>query len=185
MDPITTHCDTCDGRRFKEEVLAHRLRDRSIADVLDMSAAEAAEFFTEKQVRSKLDGMLETGLAYLGLGQSLSTLSGGERQRIKLADQLAKTGGLYILDEPTAGLHMSDIDMLLNLLNGMVDRGNTVVVIEHNLSVIAQADWVIDVGPGGGRDGGEIMFTGTPDELLAAEAPLISEHLREYRTAAG
>jgi excinuclease UvrABC ATPase subunit len=180
MDPITTHCDTCDGRRFKESVLAHTLRGKSIADVLEMSAETAAEFFTEKPVRAKLDGLIATGLAYLGLGQALSTLSGGERQRIKLADRLATTGAVYVLDEPTTGLHMSDIGMLLGLLNGLVERGNTVVVIEHNLAVIAHADWIVDLGPDGGKNGGEIIFTGPPQDLLTAEGSLTGQHLRAY-----
>jgi excinuclease UvrABC ATPase subunit len=182
MDPITTHCETCDGRRFKESVLAHKLRGKSIADVLEMSAEEAAGFFSERALRAKLGSMIETGLGYLGLGQSLSTLSGGERQRIKLADRLSGTGNVYVLDEPTTGLHMSEIDMLLDLLNGMVDRGNTVVVIEHNLAVIEQADWIIDLGPDGGKNGGEVVFTGTPERLVAAEGSLTGEYLRRYST---
>ena len=182
LDPVTTHCESCDGHRFKEAILAHRLRGRSVADVLAMSADEAAGFFTEPAVLTKLDALIQTGLGYLGLGQSLSTLSGGERQRIKLADQLAGTGNLYLLDEPTTGLHLSDIGMLLDLLNGMVDRGNTVVVIEHHLAVVSQADWVIDLGPEGGKNGGEIMFTGTPDKLIAAENSLTGEHLRRYHS---
>ena len=148
-----------------------------------MSAEEAAGFFPERDVRTRLGALIDTGLGYLGLGQSLSTLSGGERQRIKLADQLAGTGNLYILDEPTTGLHMSDIGMLLDLLNGMVDRGNTVVVIEHNLAVIEQADWIIDLGPDGGKNGGEIVFAGTPEKLLAAENSLTGEYLRRHQSA--
>jgi excinuclease UvrABC ATPase subunit len=183
MDPITTHCETCDGRRFKESVLAHRLRGKSIADVLEMSAEEAATFFSERPACTKLGALIDAGLGYLSLGQSLSTLSGGERQRIKLADQLAGTSNVYILDEPTTGLHMSDIGMLLDLLNGMVDRGNTVVVIEHNLAVIEQADWVIDLGPDGGKNGGTIVFTGTPERLLAAENSLTGEYLRRHQAA--
>jgi excinuclease UvrABC ATPase subunit len=183
MDPITTHCEHCDGRRFKESVLAHRLRGKSIADVLEMSAAQAADFFTERALRAKLSALLDTGLGYLGLGQSVSTLSGGERQRIKLADQLRETGNLYVLDEPTTGLHLSDISMLLDLLNDMVDRGNTVVVIEHHLAVIEQADWIIDLGPDGGKNGGEIVFTGTPAQLLAAEGSLTGEYLRRHQAA--
>ena len=183
MDPISTQCERCDGRRFKDEVLQHRLHDHSIADVLEMSAEEAAEFFTERPVRDRLDGMLATGLGYLGLGQSLSTLSGGELQRLKLADQLAATGTVYVLDEPTTGLHLSDLDMLLDLLNGIVDRGNTVVVIEHNLAVVGQADHVIDLGPGGGKDGGRVVFTGTPAELLGDQESLTAEHLRRYQKA--
>lgn len=180
LDPITTHCETCDGRRFKESVLAHLLRGKSIVDVLEMSAEEAAEFFTEPVVRATLRALIDSGLGYLALGQSLATLSGGERQRIKLADQLAGTGNVYLLDEPTTGLHLSDIDMLLDLLNGMVERGNTVVVIEHNLAVIEQADWIIDLGPDGGKNGGEVVFTGTPEKLLTAEGSLTAEYLRRH-----
>ena len=148
-----------------------------------MTADEAAEFFTEASVRTRLAALIETGLGYLGLGQSLSTLSGGERQRIKLADRLSGTGDIYILDEPTTGLHLSDLDMLLKLIDGMVDRGNTVVVIEHNLALIEHADWVIDLGPGGGKNGGEIVFTGTPEKLCAAEDSLTGEYLRRYQSA--
>jgi len=184
MDPVTAHCESCGGRRFKESVLAYRLGGKSVADVLEMSAVEAAGFFSERALRTKLGSLLDTGLGYLGLGQSLSTLSGGERQRIKLADQLSGTGNIYILDEPTTGLHMSDIDMLLGLLNGMVDRGNTVVVIEHNLAVIGEADWIVDLGPEGGKNGGEIVFTGTPERLLTAKGSLTGEYLRRYQSMA-
>ncbi len=183
MDPITTQCESCDGRRFKDAVLAYRLRGKSVADVLEMSAEEAARFFSERALRATLGALIDTGLGYLGLGQSLSTLSGGERQRIKLADQLAGTGAIYILDEPTTGLHMSDIGMLLDMLNGMVDRGNTVVVIEHNLAVIEQADWIIDLGPDGGKNGGEIVFTGPPETLVAAAGSLTGAYLRKYQSA--
>jgi excinuclease UvrABC ATPase subunit len=183
MDPVTTHCESCGGRRFRDSVLRHRVRGKSVADVLEMSADEAASFFTEPAVRARCRALVDTGLGYIGLGQSLSTLSGGERQRIKLADRLSGRGNVYILDEPTTGLHISDIDMLLNLLNGIVDRGNTMVVIEHNLAVVAQADWVIDLGPEGGKTGGEIIFTGTPTELLADTRSVTGEYLRIYRTA--
>ena len=183
MDPIRTRCETCEGRRFKASVLAHTLRGKSIVDVLDLSAEQALEFFTERPVRGKLEALVETGLGYLGLGQTLSTLSGGERQRIKLADQLSGKGNVYLLDEPTSGLHMSDIDMLLDLLNGIVDRGNTVVVIEHNLAVVEQADWIIDLGPEGGKAGGEIVFTGVPEKLLAAENSLTGRYLQRYQQA--
>ncbi len=183
MDPVTTHCDACDGRRFSDDVLALTLRDKSIADVLAMSAEEALAFFTEKVLAAKLRTMNEVGLDYLSLGQAMSTLSGGERQRIKLATQLQNTGTVYVLDEPTTGLHMSDVDTLLALMDGLVDRGNTVVVIEHNLDVVAHSDWVIDLGPDGGKDGGEIVFTGTPAELLTHPTSLTGEYLRKYRSA--
>jgi excinuclease UvrABC ATPase subunit len=180
LDPVTTHCEGCDGRRFKEDVLAHKLRGKSIADVLELPAREAADFFTEKAVAPKLHALIDTGLGYLRLGQSLSSLSGGERQRIKLADQLAATGTVYVLDEPTTGLHLEDIDTLLSLLNSMVERGNTVIVVEHNLALVAQADWIIDLGPDGGKNGGEIIFTGTPEKLLTAENSLTADHLRRH-----
>jgi excinuclease UvrABC ATPase subunit len=183
MDPVTTHCETCDGRRFKDSVLTHTLRGASIADVLEMPAEQAVEFFTERALRAKLRTLIDVGLDYLSLGQSLSSLSGGERQRIKLATQLNRTGSVYVLDEPTTGLHMSDVDTLLALMNRLVDTGNTVVVIEHNLDVVQQADWIIDLGPDGGKNGGEVVFTGTPAELLACEHSLTGEYLRRYRSA--
>ncbi|MEU7767495.1 excinuclease ABC subunit UvrA [Nocardia sp. NPDC049190] len=183
MDPVTTHCDACDGRRFSDDVLALTLRDKSIADVLELSAEEALGFFPEKALNAKLRTMNEVGLDYLSLGQAMSTLSGGERQRIKLATQLHNTGTVFVLDEPTTGLHMSDVDTLLALMDGLVDRGNTVVVIEHNLDVVAHSDWVIDLGPDGGKAGGEIVFTGTPAALLGHPTSLTGEYLRRYKAA--
>ncbi|MFQ6329937.1 ATP-binding cassette domain-containing protein [Nocardia sp. CWNU-33] len=183
MDPVTTHCDACDGRRFSDEVLAHTFRGNSIADVLEMSAEEAVQFFPEKALHTKLRTMNEVGLDYLSLGQAMSTLSGGERQRIKLATQLQNTGSVYVLDEPTTGLHMSDVDTLLALMDGLVERGNTVMVIEHNLDVVAHSDWVIDLGPDGGKDGGEVVFTGTPAALLEHPTSLTGEYLRKYKAA--
>ncbi|WP_435593736.1 ATP-binding cassette domain-containing protein [Nocardia sp. bgisy118] len=183
MDPVATHCDACDGRRFSEGVLGHTLRDKSIADVLEMPAEEALGFFPEKALNGKLRTMNEVGLEYLSLGQAMSTLSGGERQRIKLATQLQNTGSIYVLDEPTTGLHMSDVDTLLALMDGLVERGNTVVVIEHNLDVVAHSDWVIDLGPDGGKDGGRIVFTGTPADLLTHPTSLTGEYLRKYKAA--
>ncbi|GHH51039.1 ATP-binding cassette domain-containing protein [Streptomyces candidus] len=180
MDPVTTHCETCDGRRFKESVLAHRLRGKSVADVLEMSAREAAGYFEERALREKATALVDVGLGYLSLGQSLSTLSGGERQRIKLAVQLNRSGSVYVLDEPTTGLHMSDVATLVTLLDRLVDRGNTVIVVEHNLDVVKEADWIIDLGPDGGKGGGEIVFTGTPSELLAVHGSLTGEHLRRH-----
>ncbi|MFE3255530.1 ATP-binding cassette domain-containing protein [Nocardia sp. NPDC059229] len=183
MDPVTTHCESCDGRRFSDRVLALTLRGKSIADVLELSAEAAVEFFPEKALNAKLRTMNEVGLDYLSLGQAMSTLSGGERQRIKLATQLQNTGTVYVLDEPTTGLHMSDVDTLLTLMDNLVERGNTVVVIEHNLDVVAHADWVIDLGPDGGKNGGEVVFTGTPAELLTDPASLTGEYLRRYKSA--
>lgn len=183
MDPVTTHCESCDGRRFSDRVLALTLRGKSIADVLELSAEAAVEFFPEKALNAKLRTMNEVGLDYLSLGQAMSTLSGGERQRIKLATQLQNTGTVYVLDEPTTGLHMSDVDTLLTLMDNLVDRGNTVVVIEHNLDVVAHADWVIDLGPDGGKNGGEVVFTGTPAQLLTDPISLTGKYLRRYRSA--
>ncbi|WP_228816702.1 ATP-binding cassette domain-containing protein [Nocardia transvalensis] len=183
MDPVTTHCAACDGRRFSDQVLSHRLRGKSIADVLEMPAEQAVEFFPEKALNAKLQTMIEVGLPYLTLGQAMSTLSGGERQRIKLATQLQRTGSVYVLDEPTTGLHMSDVDTLLALLDSLVDRGNTVVVIEHNLDVVGHADWVIDLGPDGGKNGGEIVFTGTPGQLMDHPTSLTGQYLRKYKAA--
>ncbi|MET8608033.1 excinuclease ABC subunit UvrA [Streptomyces rubiginosohelvolus] len=183
MDPVRTRCEVCEGRRFKEEVLAYKLRGKSVADVLDLSAESAVEFFTEREVLDKLTGLTDVGLGYLTLGQPLSTLSGGERQRLKLAGRLHGSKSVYILDEPTTGLHMSDVDTIVGLMNSLVDRGNTVIVIEHNLDVVRQADWVIDLGPGGGKHGGQVVFSGTPKELLEADGTATGEYLRRYRTA--
>lgn len=183
MEPITTHCESCDGRRFKDSVLEHKLRGKSVVDVLEMPADEAVDFFTEAAIKAKLKALVEVGLGYLSLGQSLSSLSGGERQRLKLADQIPGSGNLFILDEPTSGLHMSDVDMLLGLLDGLVEKGNTVVVIEHDLAVIERADWIIDLGPDGGKNGGEVVFTGTPEKLVAAESSLTAEYLRQRQSA--
>lgn len=178
MDPVTTACHDCEGRRFKEEVLRLTVRGSSVADVLGMTAEQALGFFDDTGVRRRLRALRDVGLTYLTLGQPLSTLSGGERQRIKLATRLQRTGAVYVLDEPTTGLHMADVEGLVALLDRLVDSGNTVVVVEHNLDVIARADWVIDLGPAGGRDGGEIVFEGTPRQLLAAEGSSTGEHLR-------
>ncbi|GGP77392.1 ATP-binding cassette domain-containing protein [Streptomyces calvus] len=178
MDPVTTTCPACEGRRFKDEVLRLTVGGRSVADVLEMTAEQALDFFDDTGLRRRLRALRDVGLTYLTLGQPLSTLSGGERQRIKLATRLHRTGVVYVLDEPTTGLHMADVDGLVALLDRLVDAGNTVLVVEHNLDVVARADWVIDLGPGGGRDGGRVVFEGTPAELLAAEGSVTAEHLR-------
>ncbi|MFF5476270.1 ATP-binding cassette domain-containing protein [Streptomyces sp. NPDC012935] len=217
MDPVTTTCHDCEGRRFKDEVLRLTVDGNSIADVLGMTAEQALEFFQDSGVRRRLRALREVGLTYLSLGQPLSTLSGGERQRIKLATRLHKepegraggasssarrpeglstvelstpagaprrrrdknsTGAVYVLDEPTTGLHMSDVDGLLGLLDRLVDTGNTVVVVEHNLDVVAHADWIIDLGPDGGRDGGRVIFEGTPQQLRKTHGSFTAEHLR-------
>ncbi|MCL7425981.1 excinuclease ABC subunit UvrA [Streptomyces sp. YS415] len=178
MDPVTMTCHDCEGRRFKDEVLHLTVDGRSIADVLEMTAGQALDFFDDTGVRRRLRALRDVGLTYLTLGQPLSTLSGGERQRIKLATRLHLTEVLYVLDEPTTGLHLSDVDALLALLDRLVDAGNTVVVVEHHLDVVAHADWVVDLGPDGGRDGGEVIFTGTPRRLLDVPGSFTAEHLR-------
>ena len=178
LNEAKTPCEVCGGKRFKDEVLAYKLNGKSISDVLAMNVQQALEYFEIKEVVRKLQAMSDVGLDYLGLGQPLSTLSGGECQRIKLASELHKEGSIYIMDEPTTGLHMSDIGHLMEVINRLVDAGNTVIVIEHNLHVIKNADWIIDMGPEGGSKGGTIMFEGTPRELLNAKKSLTAAYLR-------
>ena len=180
MDPVTTVCEACEGKRYSPEALSCRYKGKNIVEILDMSAGEAYEFFKEnKKLRKALGAMLEVGLPYLSLGQPLSTLSGGERQRVKLAKDLDKKGNIYVLDEPTTGLHASDVQKVMALLDSLVDRGNTVIVIEHNLDVMKQADWLIDVGPDGGTAGGEIIFTGTLREMAEQAHTITAEYLRK------
>jgi excinuclease UvrABC ATPase subunit len=178
LEGITSTCEQCHGRRFSDEVLEHRLRGATISDVLDMTAGEALDFFTERKLRPVLQSVVDVGLDYLRLGQPLNTLSGGECQRLKLAKELHKEGSVYVLDEPTTGLHMSDVRHLLAMLDQLVDRGNTVVVIEHDLDVIKNADWVIDLGPEGGSGGGTIVFEGPPAQLVEATGSHTAEYLR-------
>jgi excinuclease UvrABC ATPase subunit len=178
LDGVKTPCEICEGKRFKDEVLAYKLNGKSIAEVLGMTVQQALDFFDIKEVVRRLQAMSDVGLDYLGLGQPLSTLSGGECQRIKLASELHKKGSIYVLDEPTTGLHMSDISHLLEIMNRLVDSGNTVIAIEHNLDVIKNADWIIDMGPEGGHKGGRVMFEGTPGQLLNAQHSLTSAYLR-------
>src|ERR1700689_4579613 len=166
MGEVKSPCEICEGKRFKDEVLEYKLHGKSINDVLEMTVKQALEYFKIDKIASKLQAMSDVGLDYLTLGQPLSTLSGGECQRIKLASELHKQGSVYVLDEPTTGLHMSDITHLLEILNRLVEGGNTVIVIEHNLDVIASADWIIDMGPEGGNKGGREIFEGTPRALL-------------------
>ncbi|MEO1290414.1 MAG: excinuclease ABC subunit UvrA, partial [Chloroflexota bacterium] len=169
MDEAKTPCEVCEGKRFKDEVLEYTLDGKSIADVLSMTVDEALTYFSNKKVLNTLQAMSNVGLNYLSLGQPLSTLSGGECQRIKLASELHKEGSIYVMDEPTTGLHMSDTGHLLAVINRIVDNGNTVVVIEHNLDIIKNADWIIDMGPEGGQKGGQLLFEGTPKDLLAVD----------------
>ena len=178
LDGIKTPCEICEGRRFKDEVLEYTLEGRNVSEILGLTVAQALESFGQRDIVRKLQAMSDVGLDYLTLGQPLSTLSGGECQRIKLASELHRKGNIYVLDEPTTGLHMSDTGHLLAMLDRLVDAGNTVIVIEHNLDVIRNADWIVDLGPEGGSRGGEVMFSGTPTELLSAERSLTGEYLR-------
>ena len=181
LDPMATICETCEGKRFLPEVLEHRLRGKSISDVYEMSVADAVEFFTEPSIARILQGLDDAGLGYLTLGQPLSTLSGGERQRLKLAAELGKKGNIYVLDEPTSSLHMNDVDTLIGLFDRLVDEGSTVIVIEHNSDVIARADWVVDLGPGAGHEGGTVQFEGLPADLAKSGSTLTGRYLAQRR----
>ncbi|HTH90087.1 ATP-binding cassette domain-containing protein, partial [Mycobacterium sp.] len=200
MAGVTTVCEDCEGRRFQASVLNYRLPSTSlragpstplragglnIAEVLDLSVEDAADFFGEGKAQTPaahaiLQRMADVGLGYLRLGQPLTTLSGGERQRLKLATHMGADGGVYVLDEPTTGLHLADLEQLLGLLDRLVDSGKSVIVIEHHQSVMAHADWIIDLGPGAGHDGGRIVFEGTPADLVAARSTLTGEHLAAF-----
>ena len=177
---VETLCELCEGSGFSDEVLEHTLDGKNIAEVLAMSAAEASAFFTKGPAHTTLVRMIDVGLGYLTLGQALNTLSGGERQRLKLAISMAKKGAVYVLDEPTTGLHLADVANMLGMLDRLVEAGNSVIVIEHHQAVMAHADWIIDLGPGAGHDGGAIVFEGTPADLVATSDTLTARHLREY-----
>jgi excinuclease UvrABC ATPase subunit len=185
MDTVAATCEVCEGKRFQASVLDYHLGGRNISEVLAMSVTEAEEFFGNGEARTPaahaiLDRLADVGLGYLILGQPLTTLSGGERQRLKLAIQMAEKGGVYVLDEPTSGLHLADVDHLLGLLDRLVDSGKSVIVIEHHQAVMAHADWLIDLGPGAGHDGGRIVFEGTPADLVADNSTVTGEHLAAY-----
>ncbi|KOV95095.1 ATP-binding cassette domain-containing protein [Streptomyces sp. NRRL B-3648] len=185
MAGVATTCEDCEGRRFDSSVLEYRLGGRDISEVLAMPVSEAEEFFGDGEARTPaahriLRNMADVGLGYLTLGQPLTTLSGGERQRLKLATHMADKGGVYVLDEPTTGLHLADVEQLLGLLDRLVDAGKSVIVIEHHQAVMAHADWIIDLGPGAGHDGGRVVFEGTPAELVAGRSTVTGEHLAEY-----
>jgi excinuclease UvrABC ATPase subunit len=187
MPGVTTPCEDCEGKRFQASVLEYRFGGRNIAEVLDLSVEEAVEFFATGKAATPaahaiLERMAGVGLGYLRLGQPLTTLSGGERQRLKLATHMGAEGGVYVLDEPTTGLHLADLEQLLGLLDRLVDAGKSVIVIEHHQAVMAHADWIIDLGPGAGHDGGKIVFEGTPAELVAAKSTLTGKHLAQFVT---
>ncbi len=185
MAGVATTCEECEGERFQASVLQYTLGGRNIAEVLAMSVTQGQEFFGAGEARTPsahriLQRMADVGLGYLRLGQPLTTLSGSERQRLRLATRMAEKGGVYILDEPTTGLHLADVEQLLDLLDRLVDSGTSVIVIEHHQAVMAHADWIIDLGPGAGHDGGRIVFEGTPVDLVAARSTLTGEHLAAY-----
>lgn len=189
MAGVAVTCEECDGKRFQASVLEYRLGDRNISEVLQMPVDEAHAFFADGQARTPaatkiLARLADVGLGYLRLGQPLTTLSGGERQRLKLATHMDDKGGVYVLDEPTGGLHLADVEQLLALLDRLVETGKSVIVIEHHQAVMAHADWIIDLGPGAGHDGGQIVFTGTPAELVADASTLTGQHLATYVGAA-
>jgi excinuclease UvrABC ATPase subunit len=185
MASVSTTCEVCEGKRFQASVLDYHLGGRDISEVLAMSVVEARDFFAAGEARtpaahSVLERLADVGLGYLSLGQPLTTLSGGERQRLKLATHMAEKGSVYVLDEPTSGLHLADVEQLLGLLDRLVDSGKSVIVVEHHQAVMAHADWIIDLGPGAGHDGGTIVFEGTPAELIASRATLTGQHLATY-----
>jgi excinuclease UvrABC ATPase subunit len=185
MAGVATVCEECGGKRFHASVLEHHLGGRDISEVLAMPVSEAAAFFGAGEAHTPaahavLERLADVGLGYLSLGQPLTTLSGGERQRLKLATHMGEKGGVYVLDEPTSGLHLADVDQLLGLLDGLVDAGKSVIVIEHHQAVMAHADWIIDLGPGAGHEGGRIVFEGTPADIVADRSTLTGEHLAAY-----
>ncbi|MBE8475020.1 ATP-binding cassette domain-containing protein [Streptomyces justiciae] len=185
MAGVSTTCEDCDGKRFDASVLEYRLGGRDISEVLGMSVTDAEEFFGSGEAHTPaahkiLERLVDVGLGYLTIGQPLTTLSGGERQRLKLATHMGDKGGVYVLDEPTTGLHLADVEQLLGLLDRLVDSGKSVIVVEHHQAVMAHADWIIDLGPGAGHDGGRIVFEGTPADLVAARSTLTGEHLADY-----
>ena len=184
MAGVATTCEECEGKRFQASVLDYKLAGKDISEVLAMSVDDAQAFFAAEAplpaARAILDRLVDVGLGYLSIGQPLTTLSGGERQRLKLATRMAEKGGVYVLDEPTSGLHLADVEQLLGLLDRLVETGKSVIVIEHHMAVMAHADWIIDLGPGAGHDGGEIVFQGPPADLVAARSTLTGEHLAAY-----
>jgi excinuclease UvrABC ATPase subunit len=185
MAGVTSVCEDCEGKRFQASVLDYKLGGLNIAEVLDLPVNDAVKFFNTGDAKTPaahaiLQRMADVGLGYIRLGQPLTTLSGGERQRLKLATQMGDDGGVFVLDEPTTGLHLADLKQLLGLLDRLVDSGKSVIVIEHHQAVMAHADWIIDLGPGAGHDGGKVVFEGTPADLVKAKKTLTGEHLAAY-----
>jgi excinuclease UvrABC ATPase subunit len=185
MAGVATTCEVCGGKRFDAAVLEHRLGGKDITEVLAMPVDEALAFFaggdaSVPAARKVLERLADVGLGYLTIGQPLTTLSGGERQRLKLATRLADEGAVFVLDEPTSGLHLADVEQLLGMLDRLVDSGTTVIVVEHHQAVMAHADWIVDLGPGAGHEGGRVVFEGTPAELVAQRSTLTGQHLARY-----
>jgi len=178
LDDIKITCDECNGQRYTEEVLKLKYKDRNIFDILNMTVDQAVEFFSNPEIRRRLKILSDVGLGYLQIGQPLATLSGGESQRIKLASELHKKGNIYVMDEPTTGLHPADIERLLAIIKRLVRNHNTVIVIEHNLEVIRHADWIIDLGPEGGSKGGELLFQGLPEDLIKSNVSYTGRYLK-------
>lgn len=180
MDPVTTVCEACEGNRYSNEAMSYQYQGKNIVDILNMSVEDAIPFFRDnRKISRHLKALSEVGLSYVSLGQPLSTFSGGERQRMKLTKSLYSKGNIYVLDEPTTGLHASDVKKIMHLLDGFVERGNTVIVIEHNLDVMKLADYIIDIGPDGGTGGGEVVFCGTPGEMLDTGETITAGYLRK------
>ena len=178
LDAVKTRCPECEGKRYNKKTLGYLYRGKNIAEVLDMTVEEALDFFAdENKIIRYLLLLQEVGLDYLKLGQTLSSLSGGENQRLKIATELRKEGNIYVMDEPTTGLHMNDIERFYQIVCELVDAGNTVVIIEHNLDIIRRADWIIDLGPEGGKNGGEVLFEGTPEELVSCPRSITSRYI--------
>ncbi|HVO73412.1 MAG TPA: ATP-binding cassette domain-containing protein, partial [Ignavibacteriaceae bacterium] len=188
LPDVYVECDICHGKRYNRETLEVLYKTKSIADVLEMTVEEALGFFEDlPRIKRKIKAIYDVGLGYIRLGQQATTLSGGEAQRVKLATELSKVGTgktIYILDEPTTGLHFEDVNILLNVLNKLVEKGNTVVVVEHNLDVVKTADWIIDLGPGGGENGGKIIAEGTPEQIVENENSVTGKYLKKELFAA-
>ena len=180
MDTVISTCEVCEGNRFTDKVLDFKFRGKNISQVLKMTVAEASDFFKEDEIYLVLKKLADVGIDYITLGQPLNTLSGGELQRLKLAAQLDSKGNIYVLDEPTTGLHISDIKKLVAIMNRLVNQGSTLIVIEHNLDVMTQADWIIDLGPEAGENGGRIMFEGEPKDIINNENSITGKYLKRY-----
>lgn len=179
LDSVKTVCDECEGKRYHTEVLDLKFQGKNIAEVLDLTVNQANEFFKSSKIRKHLHLLQEVGLGYLKLGQSLSTLSGGESQRLKIATELNRESNIYIMDEPTTGLHMSDIDNFYRIVKSLVANNNSVVIIEHNLDIIKHADWIIDMGPEGGKNGGELIFEGLPEDIVNCERSITGNYIKK------